>query len=56
MIEPLAECILLVNRFPDSDDKRRLLYLLSLLLAEVCKNGQDQRVIGIESEGAESKG
>lgn len=55
MIDILAECILLVNQMPTSPDKKRILFLLSLLMTEACKNGQDQRNAGSDSEETQSK-
>ena len=37
----VTECILLASSFPECDDKKRLLELLSKLLAELCKWSRD---------------
>lgn len=39
-IELLAECILITTQLPETEQKKRLLNLLSILLAEICKENK----------------
>ena len=41
MVELLAECILVATQLADSAQKKRLLNLLTVLLAELCRENKE---------------